>query len=458
MVLRLYYADTPAGYTPTTFKAGWEKSTGTVVRKLSPTKAGAVTTVGVAETSTSNTYDVALARFVSDPFTVGGTLSTDTLRLVYMHSQSALSSFRSYLLVYVTQGDTDAVRGRWTAADRVSGTTWSTTEIVQRWSAHAPDSPIAVQAGDRLVFEIGARAINTTSSSRTANFHYGGTGTDLAETDDTDPTHVGWVDLTGPVIEGLWTPQFNPPGAAFNLDDWKLTLPTGPASDATEITQPTLETYADTNFKLDDSNRTVMTAPVQGSTTSGSGGTRCEFREMEGGAEADWAFATSGFRQLTVSGMFDPTNITDRKEMIVGQIHGETGTPPVYLAVEHHVATPRLRLFKSGSSSVTVPGVDGLTATTEITYRMRIVDGRLKLWAAIGGVANLPAAPQYDWATSELIDVTGCYFKAGAYNKSTVAAGGTGEAKATITHLELIQPGDPIPADYPEPGRFLLAY
>lgn len=246
------------------------------------------------------------------------------------------------------------------------------------------------------------------------------------------------------------------PGSAFDIDDWKLTLPTGPASDATEVTQPTLETYADANFYLDGSNQIVMTAPVQGSTTSGSGAARCEFREMESGAEANWTMASSGFRQLTVTGMFDPTNITDRKEMIIGQIHGVTGTPPWYLAAEFHVTPARIRLYKDGPGVANV--VTDITATTLITYRIRVYQGRVKFWAAAGAVAALPAVPLYDWAASEFTDNTGCYLKFGAYNKSNVATGGTGSAISTITYAQLIQPADPIPSDTPEPGRFLLTY
>lgn len=282
----------------------------------------------------------------------------------------------------------------------------------------------------------------------------------------TSGTAVGAAVATGATLgKAAWVGAIKPvatipaPGAVFDLTDWKVTLPTdGPDSgtNADEITQPALNTYTDTNFQLNGSNQLVMTAPVQGATTSGSGGTRCEFREMEGGNEADWTLAGSGFRQLTVSGIFDPTSITDRKEMIVGQIHGETGTPPWYLAVEHHVATPRLRVYKDGPGLANV--LTGLTSTTLITYRVRVYQGRVKMWAAIGAVAALPATPAFDWAAGEFTDATGCYLKVGAYNKSEVATGGTGSAIATITFLELIQPGDPIPSDSPEPGRFLLAY
>jgi hypothetical protein len=244
----------------------------------------------------------------------------------------------------------------------------------------------------------------------------------------------------------------DPPGAVFDLSRWKLTLPTG-ASGADEVEQPELATYTDAGFYLDAQNRMVMIAPVVGATTGGSSSTRREFREM---GNTDWNAATTGFRQLTVTGIWDPTSITGgttpRKEMIVGQIHGPSGTPPLYLAVEHHVASPRLRVYKDGPGLSNV--LTGLTATTKITYRIRIDSARIQLWAAIGEVADLPTTPQHDWAVSEFTeDTTVCYLKAGPYNKTTVASGSSGAAIGTITHLELIQPGP----TGPEPGRFLLA-
>jgi hypothetical protein len=100
----------------------------------------------------------------------------------------------------------------------------------------------------------------------------------------------------------------DPPGAVFDLENWKLTLPTG-TSGADEVRQPELDTYADDGFYVDAQNRMVMVAPTVGATTGGSSSTRREFREMQGGVEAGWDAATTGFRQLTVTAIWDPTSI-----------------------------------------------------------------------------------------------------------------------------------------------------
>jgi len=231
---------------------------------------------------------------------------------------------------------------------------------------------------------------------------------------------------------------YTAPGTVFNLANvWSLTLPTGPVADADEILPAALPTYASRYWYLDTSNRLVATAPVQGSHTSGSLATRSELREWYQGARAAWAFATSTPRQLTVTGVFDPTSISDSKVMIVGQIHGASGTPPIYLTVDFDNPSPRLRLFENGPGLMDL--LTNLTATTQITYRIYIGGGRCKIWAAVGTVANLPGLPQYDKPASTYSDGSACYLKAPCYNKSEVPDGGTGDAIATITVLELLQ-------------------
>lgn len=803
MVLRLYFSNAAAGFTPTTFRGGWEQTTGTVVCKLGP-KSGALTNVAVSETSTSATFDVALGRFVSDPFVRGGTLSTDTIRLVYGHgSTTGLDQFSSVIAVWVTVGDSDTRRGGWTlnGANRVSASTWATTDISQRWTAFAPgangDATIAAAGGDRLVFELGARAVNTTSSTRTAKLYYGGTGTDLPDASGgTVTTDPGWVDLTGSVIENLWTPvsgtaaldlgalsatvaafpttpgtaavtfgalsvtalgtptapavgyrsssttgdvtiatsrapavpagaaagdvvvvfvhrwqtfagsaitgpsgfthksthasgdglsnvevwwkrltgadtgtytfswpesmwtgahaicltgasaagdpldipnawagtagtfgstsvttayqpgllwhvyndaggshtpptgfteiQDNdcyssayripgttgthtatsgsvsssspalavlvavqplgtlptvtgtaaldlgalsvtaagtvtaevvtgsgaldlgavavaavglravpgvalvafgalsvttlgqqiepgsailalggatinvsgtvappPPGQIFDLDRWHLTLPTGPSSDADQIDQPALDTFTDAHFFSDSARRMTCIAPVDGSTTSGSGGARAELREHEAGSydNSAWDPLTTGRRQLTITTRADGTSITGgtlpRQEVIIFQIHGTSGTPPIYLTAEWTssgtpLGTPRVRMFVAGSGMSNANVVTGITPSTDVSIRVRVESAVLKLWAVIGQVEDLPSintTPTFSAPCADFTDKVDWYFKAGAYNKTDVSSGSTGQAEARISYFELLQPGDSEPAN-----------
>ena len=231
-----------------------------------------------------------------------------------------------------------------------------------------------------------------------------------------------------------------PPDVFFDLSNWKITVPyDGPDGDvnADEITQPALATYVDpTYFYLDPSNQMVMNAPVNGDTTSGSTGVRTELREMDGAAESAWDKRTAS-RQLTVSGYFDPTNITGgsapKKVMIVGQYHETGGTPGIYLTIDYDASPSRLRLFKDG------PGVGNLvtnfTPTDRISFRLECTGGNVNIYGSIGDETTLPSIPQFTFPASGFVEPTGTYAKTGAYNKTDNATGATGNAIAKIVYL-----------------------
>lgn len=234
-------------------------------------------------------------------------------------------------------------------------------------------------------------------------------------------------------------------GSLYNITPWYLTLPVDADGDGNvdTVNQPTLSSFTDQYLQLDSLGRMVFTAPVNGATTSAeSGATRSEFREQEGGANANWSMSSTAFRQLTVSGYWDPTNITGSgglKQMIIGQIHGTSGTPPLYIAIDYDHSPSRMRLFVNG------PGfgdpLTSITAGTLMTYRIKVSGGQVSFYCCVGGVANLPATPYYTAAASSFSDNTGNYLKFGAYNKTAITATANGSAVSTIVFYELIQGG-----------------
>ncbi len=246
------------------------------------------------------------------------------------------------------------------------------------------------------------------------------------------------------------------PAEVYNLTRWHWTLPTedpGPDTDAAQIDQPALATYFDANFYVDANGYIVCTAPVNGFTTSGSGGTRSEGREHENNyANSAWDPNTTGLREFTITTRANPTSITGgtnpRQEEIIYQIHGASGTPPIYFAAEWTsngvpVDPARIRMFVSGTGMSNANVVTGITTDTPITIRVRVVNAQLTAWVVAGQVADLPVTPTFGpVATSDFNDQVAWYFKAGAYNKTEVSSGSSGQSVARISYWNLIQPGD----------------
>jgi ribonucleotide reductase alpha subunit len=255
---------------------------------------------------------------------------------------------------------------------------------------------------------------------------------------------------------GHRTPASALPASAYNLTRWHITLPSDTDSNgvADQIDQPALATYFDpAYFILDSTGRMVFTAPVNGATTSGaSGATRSELREHEAGSYSNsaWDPNTTGRRQLTVTLRADATSITGgttpRQEMIIFQIHGASGTPPLYLAAEWTSSgspvTPRIRLYLSGTGMTNANVVTADATTTDITIRVRVVNAVVTLWAVAGQVADLPSTPTGQWAASAFTDQVDWYFKHGAYNKTAIDSGSSGQAVTKTSFFELLQPGD----------------
>ena len=234
------------------------------------------------------------------------------------------------------------------------------------------------------------------------------------------------------------------PGGVFNLTGWSLTTPNDvatPHPDADEITLPSLNTYFDsTCFILNAFSQMVMTAPVNGATTSGSNGVRSELREWDGASRSAWSMSSTS-RRLTVSGYYDASSITGgttpRPEMIIGQIHATGGTPPIYITADYSVSPTRMRVFKDG------PGVGNLITgfgpTDLVSFAIEITQGNVNIYGAFGPASSLPTTPQFSYPSSSFAESTNCYLKTGAYNKTDTGTGSTGSAIATIAYLNLNQ-------------------
>lgn len=233
------------------------------------------------------------------------------------------------------------------------------------------------------------------------------------------------------------------PGTDFDLHNWYITLPTNDGSgNAQTVDQPTLLTYADANFYLDASGYMVMNAPVNGYTTSGSSDTRTELREEQSGSNASWDMSTTT-RSLTVSGYYDPTSITGgsspTQTMIIGQIHSTGGTPPVYITVDYSTTPSRMRVFIDADGGVGNL-VTGFAPTDRLAYKIAVDgSGNVNIYGCIGDQTSLPGTPGFTYPYTHFVESTGCYYKAGSYNKTDTGTGSSGQSIARIAYLSLVQ-------------------
>jgi Alginate lyase len=242
------------------------------------------------------------------------------------------------------------------------------------------------------------------------------------------------------------TPTQGVPGDVIDLTRWYLTLPikdpTGKdTSGPWDVYQPDLRHFSCEYFRVASVASVPVVeyiAPVNGTTTSGSGSTRSELREMAGGTtKASWAFDDGKRHVLTTTLTCDGTGITNgRREVIVGQIHGPGGTPPIIVCVNDKRGGV-LELFKQGPRQGDL--LTGLKPDTTFTYRIESPgNGRLKVYACLGDVDGLPTTPQFDFPSSAFTETSGLYFKAGVYNKTEVDAGASGAAVVRQFRCDLV--------------------
>ncbi|MGL5910787.1 MAG: hypothetical protein ACRCZP_12340, partial [Phycicoccus sp.] len=207
-------------FTAGTAAQNWEDSSQAAKGALATTPAGTSTLVTAAETSTSNTHDVALGQWVSGPATRDGEISGGVVGdLVLMHARAEsdlAADLQTRYMVYVVDSTGAVVRpGFLSRIGNVEPGTALTGHQITGTTNTA--QPIFVQPGDRLVVEVGYRATNTAATAYSGSMRYGGTGTPLAD-GDTGVTaeRPPWIELTGPYLAGLFTDPA-PAGGAVDL-------------------------------------------------------------------------------------------------------------------------------------------------------------------------------------------------------------------------------------------------
>jgi hypothetical protein len=197
---RFYLTNAVAAYTPPTVRGTWSDTAVTGVRKMLPRKTGANALIARTETSTSSSWSVLLLRLETDPVSNPATLDGAFTGCLGVLESDPLANMVTQLEIHVIAGDTDTVRG----------TLLSTAAGGAEWPAATPGAangsgvltgasltPVAVLPGDRVIVEIGYRAVNTVATSFAGGLYYGGTSGDLSDGNPGVTTRPGWLEFAG---------------------------------------------------------------------------------------------------------------------------------------------------------------------------------------------------------------------------------------------------------------------
>jgi predicted DNA-binding protein with PD1-like motif len=203
MATRFYTSNVYAQYIPTTFKGAWDKTSDAVTRMMAITSfsSGFSTSTNQIKSVATANYDMCAYRGVSAPLatqTISGTLS---LVAGLIESSASMDSVY-HIHVYVTQGDSDTVRGTLLtdAVDSISNEfSTSTTAGAKAWSGLTLSS-VTVSAGDRLVIEIGANTIAAVTGNTQLRYGSFSTTTDMVAGSDISSATVGWVEFSQTLI------------------------------------------------------------------------------------------------------------------------------------------------------------------------------------------------------------------------------------------------------------------
>ncbi len=204
MPTRFYLSNAAPSYTPASpaFRGTWDLSTATTIRALTARPSGATTTTSVAVGSTASSRKVLVMRGITEPATTAGTISgTMQWVLGVLESNTGLNGF-FMVHVWVSVGDSSTVRG--TLLSMSQGATEFPTTYAGRSDGSKALTSVAIQAGDRIVVELGYICLsNATATTYTGTYRYGGTSaTDLAAA-GTDTTQPPWIEFSD--AEGLFS-------------------------------------------------------------------------------------------------------------------------------------------------------------------------------------------------------------------------------------------------------------
>lgn len=198
--LRLYATNVAPSYTPPLavlgdLKGSWDGAASGAY-KLGA-KEGTLSIGNTANVSTIANLDYAMYRLITEPMITAGTIDGTLDWLVMVHETNAGLNAFTHAHVWVTQGDSNNLRGT-LLSNPIDTTEWTVNTGTTSTGVPSDTSrvltPVAAQVGDRVIIELGFRS-NATAATYSARLNRGGTGTD-AVAGVTDNARVGWFQFS----------------------------------------------------------------------------------------------------------------------------------------------------------------------------------------------------------------------------------------------------------------------
>lgn len=193
----------PGGITPA-FDGTWEQTTSALRARMSTFKQNsAFTSLAIAETSVSGTFDFLFRQYISDPLNAGNVSGT-VKGIIRCLESAADADFRAQMLIKLVSGDGGTVTGTLLAHDasaltnEFDATTLTNRKYPLNWAGAGTSlTLVAANQGDRLVIELGIRAHNTTATSKTGTLRFGDhSASDLAENETGTTDDNPWIEFS----------------------------------------------------------------------------------------------------------------------------------------------------------------------------------------------------------------------------------------------------------------------
>lgn len=391
---RFYLPSTGTATISPAFDSAWDDTSSVTSRPASTTRGtSAFAEITDTETSSSNTWDVCLGRYISEPLSAQ-TISGTVMGIIRARESNTAANARSQMVIRVVSGDGTTVRGTLLAQNNTTtninewvATTTVTAARNARFpvgSAAAALTSVTAQQGDRIVIEVGGRAVNTSTTSYTLGMRFGENAADLADNETGVVEGAPWIDFSAG-IQFFTAPTAHNVAGAISAKKPSIsatatqTFPARSVTGSITAKKPTVASTATQTFPARTLTGT-LTAPQP--TASGTavvvlpnpalkfdgttGHVRYPFTTALNFPDADWTLGI-------FASIANPAGNTQQTFVSTGS-YGNTNTFNLLIQEAGNANAGRVDCIVRGSgSAITVSGAND-TSLLDPTWRLWVVE------------------------------------------------------------------------------------